>query len=679
MSIVHFYHPEMLFGLTLVPVLAVLFIRAGRKRRLAAAAFGKGASLVSRRREAIGCCLAVALSVLALARPSWTREKQRLQHRGRDLVFVLDVSRSMLAEDLHPNRLESAKTAILDGVDELAGDRVGLVLFAGSAEIRCPMTLDYDYFRMALRQAAPESIAAGGTVIANALEKTVEKLLDPEKAGLQDVILITDGEDMGGETAVYEAARKLHDAGARLIAIGIGDRIHGGRIAVDDDGEGGRSFLQHGNREVWTKLHAETLSNMAAAAPGGVYAEVADGPFDLRQIYRRVMEDAERAPTEQYTVERYEEHFSAFIAAAVFVLLISHRWSLGAVRMLALFLCIAGTVTAGPERLFEEGNKAYAEGRYEAAADAYRSAAEEMDGSAEVLYNLGTAEYRLARFDEAAFAFGAAAALTTDESLHAKCRYNMANCLVQTARKLRVEEPLSAIEQCQQAAVLYREAFARSPAFDNAAFNLEICQRLAAAIAEEVYNQQDQQQQQNELIKYIHDKLQEFIERQTMLIDHPDAVEAQQILENEVRDLTDIMADSGLHSDISLPDGTTIPGPLKITFVHAGLAADAMAVPDQPAALAELIAALDAAPSVPDPGSDAAPSDDDTMSYEPSDQDADMYDEADPFGDFSEYEDIRGVPPPNRTEADILTEELRNQERRKQSREGAYKAVEKDW
>ncbi len=683
MSVVHFNHPEMLFGLVLVPVLAVLFIRAGGKRRRAAAAFGIGASFVSRRREAVGCCLAVALSVLALARPAWTRKEQNLQHSGRDLVFVLDVSRSMLAEDLHPNRLESAKTAILDCVDMLAGDRVGLVLFAGSAEIRCPMTVDYDYFRMALRQATPESVTAGGTRIANALEKTAAKLIDPDKAGLQDVVLITDGEDMGNAGDEVEAARVLGDAGARLMAIGIGDRVRGGRIALDDEEEGGRRFLQYGNREVWTRLHSETLRSMAAAVPGGVYVEVADGPFDFRQIYRRVMKDAERAPTDRETMERYEERFPTFIAAAVLILLISHRWNLRAVQMLTFLLCIAGTVSASPERMFKAGNKAYGEGRYEDAVRAYQTSAMEMDGSAEVFYNLGTAEYRLARFEEAVFAFDAASSLADDDSLRARCWYNLANSLVQTALNLRAEEPQAAMEQCQRAALLYRQAFECSPDFDDAAFNLEVCQRLAAAIAEEVRNQQDQQQQQNELIRYIHDKLQEFIERQMKLIKEHDTGEAQQGLEGEVRDLADVIADSGLHADIPLPDGTTIPGPLMETFVHTGLAADAMAVPDQTRALAELVAALDAAPSVPDAQGESEDeseaSDDDEKNYEQSDRDADLYDEADPFGDFSEYEDIRGVPPPNRTEADILTEELRNQERRKKSRAGAYKAVEKDW
>jgi len=323
---IHFYNPDMLAWLWLVPVAAGLFLYAATKRKKASQAFGAGSVFVSHKREAFGSCTAVALVILALARPAWDLQEQQLQETGRDVVFLLDVSRSMLAEDLHPNRLENAKTAILDCVEDLSGDRVGLVLFAGSAEIRCPLTVDYAYFRMALRQAAPERVAVGGTMLANAIEKAVHKLIDPEKAGTQDLILITDGEDMVEGNDEIEAAKLLVDAGVRLVAIGLGDRTHGSRIALEDEATGTRSFMKHGNTEVWTKLHSETLRRMAAAVPGSLYFDVGNGPFDLAQIYRQTMENAERTSTHARTLERYEEKFPLFLGAAVIVLLASNRW-----------------------------------------------------------------------------------------------------------------------------------------------------------------------------------------------------------------------------------------------------------------------------------------------------------------------------------------------------------------
>jgi hypothetical protein len=160
--------------------------------------------------------------------------------------------------------------------------------------------------------------------------------------------------------------------------------------------------------------------------------------------------------------------------------------------------------------------------------------------------------------------------------------------------------------------------------------------------------------------------------------------EPQKILEQETRALAKVMEDSGLHQEIELPDGSKVLGPLKETFEHTLKAADAMAIPDPPTALAELVAALGSAPDDPDQNEsnadeDSEEYDDSDMNEEESDQDAEMYEEADPFGDFSEYEEIRGVPPPNQTETDILAEEIRNQERRKGKKAGEYKKVEKDW
>jgi Mg-chelatase subunit ChlD len=323
---IHFYNPSMLIWLWLVPAVAGLFLYAAVKRKQAIKAFGAGASVISRKREAFASCAAVALVILALARPAWDLQEQRMQESGRDVIFLLDVSRSMLADDMYPNRLECAKTAILDCVEALAGDRVGLVLFAGSAEIRCPLTVDYAYFRMALLQATPENVTLGGTMIANAIEKVVDKLLDPEKAGVQDLILITDGEDMVEGSDEIEAARLLGEAGTRLIAIGIGDRSRGSRISIENEETGASTFMKHDNREIWTKLHSETLRQMSAAVPDGIYFEVANGPFDLKHIYWQVMEHAKRTSVEKQVLESYEEKFHLFLGGAILVLLLSNRW-----------------------------------------------------------------------------------------------------------------------------------------------------------------------------------------------------------------------------------------------------------------------------------------------------------------------------------------------------------------
>jgi tetratricopeptide (TPR) repeat protein len=347
-------------------------------------------------------------------------------------------------------------------------------------------------------------------------------------------------------------------------------------------------------------------------------------------------------------------------------------------------LLVAGAIHAAPAKLFKAGNAALAEKRYEDAINAYNEALAEAPESAEIAYNLGNAQYRATFFEDAMYSYEHAASLAETDAMRSQCWYNIGNCLMKTGESMRETDGRATAAYCQQAAWLYRMALGYDANFENAAYNLEISLRVAAEIEEEVRQQDEKEKQQNELVAYIREKLQEFIERQTKLIETEATGEPQQQLEKETRELAKVIEDSGLHAEIPLPDGTKMPGPLKETCDHTLLAAAAMAKPDQPTALAELVAALGAAPEDPnqqDGESDEESEDDQDydMDYEESDEDADMYEEADPFGDFSEYEEIRGVPPPNQTEMDILAEEVRNQERRKEKKAGEYKAVEKDW
>ena len=320
MTFIHFQQPLFLLGLILVPLLALLFGYATRQRVRAARAFG-AIPQAGRKRDALGVCIAVALLAIALARPSWGIREKELLETGRDVIFVLDVSRSMLADDLFPNRLESAKMAILDCTESFAGDRVALLLFAGSAEIRCPLTTDYAYFRMALRQASPESVSAGGTQLANALEKVMHKLIQVSQPGMLDVILISDGEEMQtSPEKAEEAARKLGAAGARLICIGVGDPERGSRIVLHNPTNTTTHFLMHDGKAVWTHLHAKTLRSMAEAADGGVYFEVASDSFNLTKIYREVMQNAPKTAAHESAIEEKIERFFWFIGAALVML-----------------------------------------------------------------------------------------------------------------------------------------------------------------------------------------------------------------------------------------------------------------------------------------------------------------------------------------------------------------------
>ncbi len=353
-------------------------------------------------------------------------------------------------------------------------------------------------------------------------------------------------------------------------------------------------------------------------------------------------------------------------------------------RLLSCMLLLAGTVQANPTKLFQQGNKALADEQFEEAINLYVEAVEEAPDSAEIQYNLGHAQYRTGAFTDAAGSYEFAASLAQTDPLRGQCWYNLGNCMVRVAEGLRESDPHATGSYCYQAAEIYRTALSYDAQLSDAAYNLEISLHFAAEIEEKIRDNREKEQQENELIKYIRKKLSEFIERQGTLLNNNTKGNPQQTLEKETHELAKVMAESKLHADIALPADTKIPGPLKDTYQHTITAAEAMAVPEQVVALNELIAALGAAPEDPDQqegdsDEDSENEDDSDMDYEESDENSDLYEEANPFGNFSEYEEIRGVPPPNKTEIDILAEETRNQERRKKKKAGEYKPVEKDW
>ena len=167
-----------------------MFIEAGILDRIKISV-----SPVRRRWKTALALLGIGFIAVGLARPGWNPEAETIERRGRDVVFLLDVSRSMLAEDLAPNRLERAKLAIQDAVEGLQGDRVGLVIFAGHALVKCPLTHDYGFFKLMLEDVSTESISRGGTMIGDAIRKTLEEVFDEQFKQYKDLILITDGED----------------------------------------------------------------------------------------------------------------------------------------------------------------------------------------------------------------------------------------------------------------------------------------------------------------------------------------------------------------------------------------------------------------------------------------------------------------------------------------------------
>ena len=214
--------------------------------------------------------------------------------RNIDVIVLLDVSRSMLARDIAPNRLDRAKLSIRDDLlPALGGDRIGLITFAGAATLACPLTNDYGFFRLALDDVNTESAPRGGTLIGDALRKAVRCF--PDKLGTHKVILlITDGEDH--ESFPIEAAGAIwKDHGIPVVAVAIGDEREGARVPVKTSR--GETYLEHEGEVVWSKANFDDLRMVAQAGGGSVFAQVGrqnfvpvgTKNFDLGEVYRDVV------------------------------------------------------------------------------------------------------------------------------------------------------------------------------------------------------------------------------------------------------------------------------------------------------------------------------------------------------------------------------------------------------
>lgn len=255
--------------------------------------------------------------VFALCEPAWNGRPRKVKQRGRDIVVLLDVSKSMLAEDIRPNRLERAKIAISDLLNVLKGDRIGLVTFAGNTTVKCPLTHNYAFMRFALSEVSTESTSKGGTKIGDAIRDAVEKVFNEGSEKYRDVILITDGEDH--ESYPKEAASVAGGKGIRIIAIGLGDEEVGTPIPVIGE-DGKKKNLTYEGKEVLSKLDAETLRLVAYNSAGGTYLPVRTGTFDLDKIYADLVASAQKRELESARVIEYDEKFQVFLAFGILLI-----------------------------------------------------------------------------------------------------------------------------------------------------------------------------------------------------------------------------------------------------------------------------------------------------------------------------------------------------------------------
>ncbi|MEX2092582.1 MAG: VWA domain-containing protein [Pirellulales bacterium] len=271
-------------------------------------------------RRAVGTTLVAAamlLMVAALVDVRWGKVWREVPQKGIEVMFVLDVSRSMLAEDAAPNRLERAKQQIKDTVDEMAGDRVGLVVFAGDTKQQIPLTTHYDDFKQSLDEVGPHSVRRGGSRLGDAIEAASHAFLTKSNAH-KAMVVFTDGEDQ--ESDPIAAARKVHsETGVRIFTVGLGDMDSGSRIPLESDDRG--DYLEHDGQQVWSKLHGDVLRQVATETEGA-YVPAGTKQVNMSDVYHSYIAGVEQTEFETARINQYEARFQWFLGAGLVFLLV---------------------------------------------------------------------------------------------------------------------------------------------------------------------------------------------------------------------------------------------------------------------------------------------------------------------------------------------------------------------
>lgn len=329
-----FANPFFLYLLPiLLPLLTVFLIWAGRRQRTALNKLGNPALVQrltasvnwpGRRWQSLLWLAALAALLLAMARPQWGTETKEVKQHGIEVMVALDVSNSMLAQDIKPDRLSRAKMEIAELMNRLGGNEIGLVVFSGASFIQFPLTSDTNTALTFLDSARPEVISKPGTDVGDAI-RTALRGFDAERPSQKVIILITDGE--AHDTAVFDAAKEAADQGARLYTIGFGSTA-GEPIPLRDAAGNVTGYKKDQNGQVViSKLDEATLQKIAEIGGGKYYHAGADGS-ELAAIAAELdalQKSSLSTRVETWSIERFQIFLWATLMALVAIELIPDR------------------------------------------------------------------------------------------------------------------------------------------------------------------------------------------------------------------------------------------------------------------------------------------------------------------------------------------------------------------
>jgi len=485
---IQFQHIEYLLGLLAVPLMMALYFLVIRWKKKTIKKIGDPALVNQLIRDYspskfslkfILFTLAFTIGVIALANPRMPMGTSSVNRNGIDVMIALDVSKSMLAQDVKPNRLERAKQIISKLIDKLPEDRIGIVVFAGRAYLQMPLTTDHAAAKMYLSSATPDVVPTQGTVIGDALKMCFAAFNSKEKK-YKSIILISDGEDHD-ENAVT-LAKALADEGVMINTIGIGSPE--GAMIVDAETNDIKRDAT-GN-PVITKLNETELKNIAANS-NGIYQLFSNSDDVVSQLEKQLKGMGQKTIKENSLVN-YQSFFPWLLAIVLLMLLADFFISeiksvkknqlknvtsnINPIAFLFLLILISSaTFAQNDNQLLKKGNEAYNKKQYDIARDNYKKATEKNPGNQKASFNLGNALYKSEKPEDALIAYDAAIENSKLPAEKSGAFYNK-GVVLQNSKKL---------PECIDA---YKNALRLNPTDEDARLNLQ-----------KALKQQQQQQQ----------------------------------------------------------------------------------------------------------------------------------------------------------------------------------------
>jgi len=321
---IRFAHPEFFYLLIIVPVFVLMFLYYRNWKKKALRRFGDHEVILQLMPNQSGTkgliklfiiLIGITFLIFGLLDPQVGSKLEKVKREGIDLYLVLDVSNSMLAEDIKPNRLERSKLAISNLIDKLEGDRIGIIIFAGNAYKQLPLTTDYSAARLFLSVVDTKIVPTQGTAIGEAIDMATTSFGETEHN--KAIIIITDGENH--EDDAVGAAKKANELGIKVFTIGMG-LTDGAPIPLFVNGTQTGFKKDRDGKTVITRLDEDMLTKIAAAG-GGAYARANNATTGLTKIFEEINAiDKKEIETRQFT--NYEDRFQLFLAIALILFLL---------------------------------------------------------------------------------------------------------------------------------------------------------------------------------------------------------------------------------------------------------------------------------------------------------------------------------------------------------------------